>query len=189
MRTVLVSWCLIGLMSAAPMMPALAEETDGWSHFTWDVSHELAVMKQTPKPAAAATKPGSAAPLLQIDTLYELKLAPQAAVTYSAKPAKPTLNDSAQGGVIRFHIEQAGVYRISLTSGHWIDVVDGDQFVKSKDFQGSRGCARPHKIVEFDLPAHKDLVLQLSGSADASVTLAITRVAQPAPPVPTPGAH
>jgi hypothetical protein len=170
------------MVSAASIAPTLADETEGCSHFTWDVSHELAVMKQAPKSVTAATKAGAGAPLLQLDTLYELKLAPQSGVTYSAKPAKPTLNDSAQGGLVRFHIEQPGVYRISITSGHWIDVIEGDQFVKSKDFQGSRGCARPHKIVEFDLPGHKDLLLQLSGSTDASVTLAIT-------PVAAPGAH
>jgi hypothetical protein len=189
MRTVvLLSWCLITAASAACVAPAVADEVEGCSHFTWDVSHELAVMKQTPKPITAATKPGSETPLLQVDTLYELKLAPQGAVTYSAKPAKPTLDDSAQGGLVRFHVEQPGLYRISITSGHWIDVIEGEQFIKSKDFQGSRGCARPHKIVEFDLPAHKDFVLQFSGSTDPSVTLAITPVAAPAPAA-APAAH
>jgi hypothetical protein len=125
---------------------------------------------------------------LLVDTLYELKLAPQGTVTYSVKPAKPTLDDSTQGGFVRFHVAQSGLYRISITSGHWIDVIEGEQVIKSKDFQGSRGCARPHKIVEFDLPAHKDLVLQLSGSTDPSVTLAITPVAGPAP-VAAPAAH
>jgi hypothetical protein len=180
MRTVLLSLCVISVVSAASIAPTFADETDGCSHFTWDVSHELAVMKQTPKSVTAATQAGAGTPQLQLDTLYDLKLAPQCGVTYSAKPAKPTLNDSAQGGLVRFHIEQPGVYRISITSGHWIDVIEGDVFVKSKDFQGSRGCARPHKIVEFDLPGHKDLLLQLSGSTDASVTLAITPVATPA---------
>ena len=179
MRTVLLSWCLLLAASAACMAPALADETEGCSHFTWDVSHELALMKQTPKSITAATQPGSGTPLLQVDTLYELKLAPQGSITYSAKPAKPALDDSAQGGIVRFQVRKSGLYRISITSGHWIDVIEGDQPVKSKDFQGSRGCARPHKIVEFDLPAHKDLILQLSGSTDALVALAITPVAAP----------
>jgi hypothetical protein len=181
MRTVLLFWCLISAASAACMAPALADETESCSHFSWDVSHELAVMKQTPKVITAATKPGTGTPLLQVDTLYELKLAPQGAVTFSAKPAKPTLDDSARGGLVRFHVEQPGLYRISITSGHWIDVIEGEQLIKSKDFQGSHGCSRPHKIVEFDLPAHKDLVLQLSGSKDPSVTVAITPVAASAP--------
>lgn len=188
MRTVLLSWYLISAASVACMARALADELESCSHFTWDVSRELAVMKQTPKPITAATKPGTGTPLLQVDTLYELKLAPQGAVTYSAKPAKPTLDDSAQGGLVRFHVERPGLYRISITSGHWIDVIEGEQLIKSKDFQGSRGCARPHKIVEFELPARKDLVLQLSGSTDPSVTLAITPVAVPVP-VAAPAAH
>ena len=188
MRTVLLSLCLLGAASAACMAPAFADETEGCSHFTWDVSHELAVMKQAAKPITAATRAGAGTPLLLVDTLYELKLAPQGTVTYSVKPAKPMPDDGAQGGLVRFHIEQPGLYRISITSRHWIDVIEGEQVIKSKDFQGSRGCARPHKIVEFDLPAHQDLVLQLSGSTDPSVTLAITPVAGTAP-VTAPAAH
>jgi len=52
---------------------------------------------------------------------------------------------------------------------------DGEQRVKSANFQGARGCERPHKIVEFDLPAGKDLTLQLGGAPDPSVLVAITR--------------
>jgi hypothetical protein len=159
---------------------AIAADADGCAHFTWDVSHELAVMKQPPQAIVAATKPGPQAPLLEVDKLYELKLSAQGGVTYAAKPAKPTLSDSSQGGLVRLHVAKAGLYRISITSGHWIDVVDGDHFVKSKDFQGSRGCERPHKIVEFDLPADTDLILQFSGSTDSTVVMAITAVSSPA---------
>ena len=175
-RTAMLCCCLLSLGCAALATPAFADDADGCSHFSWDVSHELKVMKQTAAPVTAATQPGHV-PLIQIDELYELKLSPQSAVTYSAKPAKPTLNDSAQGGLVRFHVDKAGLYRVSITSGHWIDVVDGEQTVKSKDFSGSRDCPRPHKIVEFELPANKDLVLQFSGSTDSSVVTAITPVA------------
>jgi hypothetical protein len=180
-RTAILRRCLLSLCCAALVAPAFADDADGCSHFSWDVSHELKVMKQTAAPVTAAIKPGAQAPLIQIDKLYELKLSPQASVTYSAKPAKPTLNDSAQGGLVRFHVNHAGLYRVSITSGHWIDVVDGEQLVKSKDFSGSRQCARPHKIVEFELPADKDLVLQFSGSTDSSVVAAITPVAASLP--------
>ena len=175
MRAVLLSWCL-GLSSLVCTTSALADEADGCAHFRWDVSHELAVMKQAPKPLTAATKPGAAAPHLEVDKVYELKLAAQSAVTYAVQPAKPTLDDSAQGGLVRFHTGPAGFYRISITSGHWIDVVDGAQAVKSKDFQGARGCERPHKIVLFELPGERDLILQLSGAAESPVLVAITPV-------------
>lgn len=166
----------LALLGAAPLS---ADEVDG-CHFVWDVSHELAVMKQTPQAVMAAVKSGPDAPLLQVDKLYDLKLSGQSGVTYAVKPAKPTLNDSIQGGVARFRLDKAGTYRISITTGHWIDVVDGSQVIKSRDFTGARGCARPRKIVEYDLPAGKDLTLQLSGSSDASVLLTITPVSGPA---------
>ena len=160
---------------------ALATDADGCAHFKWDVSHELTVMKQAPQALAAATKRDSKVPLLKLDKLYELKFSPQAAVMYSAKPAKLTLNNSAQGGLVRFRVDRDGLYRISISSGHWIDVVDdGDHLVNSKDFQGSHDCQRPHKIVEFALPAGKGFILQFSGSADPSVLMAITLVNTPA---------
>jgi len=177
MRTAILSLCL-----AAWATSALADEADGCKKFNWDVSHELTVMKQTPAVVTAGTKPGAQAPLVKVDKLYELELAPQTGVTYSAKPMKPTLNDSAQGGLVRFHTDRAGLYRVSITTGHWLDVVDGDQPIKSKDFSGSRECPRPHKIVEFELPANKDLVLQFSGSTDLSVIASITPVAAPPSP-------
>jgi len=176
MRIAILSLCLAGLATTA-----LADETDGCKKFSWDVSHELTVMKQTPAPVTAATKPGAQALLVKVDKLYEIKLSPQAGVTYSANPAKPTLNDSAQGGLVRFHTDKAGLYRVSITTGHWLDVVNGDQLIRSKDFSGSRECPRPHKIVEFELPANKDLVLQFSGSTDTSVIASITPVAASSP--------
>jgi hypothetical protein len=169
---------LAGLLIAAA--PALASETDGCNHFTWDVSHELAVMQQSPQAVTAAIKPGDGAAELQPDRLYELKLAPQGGVTYLLAPGKPTLDDSAQGGLVRFRVPTAGVYRVSLTTGHWIDVVADGQFIKSKDFQGSRGCERPHKIVEFELPAAKELILQFSGGTSSNVLVSITAVGAPA---------
>jgi hypothetical protein len=73
---------------------------------------------------------------------------------------------------------QAGRYRVSISSDHWIDVLDGTQLMSSRDFQGQHGCQRPHKIVEFDLPADRDLTLQFSGSTDAHVIVAITAVSK-----------
>lgn len=156
---------------------AVAAEVDGCTKFTWDVSHELAVFKGTPQPVSAGTKAGKDAPQLKLDQVYELKLATQTGVTFALQPGKPTLPDNAQAGVFRFHTEKAGRYRVGITSGHWIDVVDGDKLIRSRDFQGARGCERPHKIVEYELPAGRDLTLQLSGGTEATVIVAVTAVA------------
>jgi len=62
-----------------------------------------------------------------------------------------------------------------LDQPFWIDVVAGSQLLTSKDFQGVPGCNAPHKIVEFDLPATSDLVLQISGASAAVLRLTLTR--------------
>jgi molybdate transport system substrate-binding protein len=104
---------------------ARAADTDPCSRFIWDVSRELAVMKQAPRAVAAAVKPGADVPRIEPETLYEVKLADQSAVTFVAKPGKPTLNDGAHAGFVQFRVEKAGRYRVSITSGHWIEIVAG----------------------------------------------------------------
>jgi hypothetical protein len=167
---------LIGTALALGGGSARADDTDGCAHFKWDVSRELAVMQQSPQ-AIAAGKGADSTVQMQSERLYELKLAPQNAVTYAVVPGKPTLDDSAHGGLVHFRVTMPGVYRVSLSTAHWIDVVADGQLVKSRDFQGALGCERPHKIVEFELPAGKDLVLQVSGATAPSVLVAITAVA------------
>jgi hypothetical protein len=172
MKSKLPSLLLLGLLTQV----AIAAEPDPCTKFTWDVSHELAVAKQTPQALSAATKPGKEIPQLQLDKLYELKLSAQSGVSFVLTPGKPTLPDGAQAGLVHFHTEKAGRYRVGITSGHWIDVVDNGKLIKSRDFQGARGCERPRKIVEYELPAATDLTLQLSGSPDATVILSVTAV-------------
>jgi hypothetical protein len=166
----------IVLLACLAGRAALAADADPCTKFTWDVSHELAVAKQTPQAVTAAVKPGTGVPQLQLDKLYELKLGAQSGVTFALTPGKPTLPDGAAAGLARFHTDKAGRYRVSITSGHWIDIVDHGKLIKSRDFQGARGCERPHKIVEYELPGGSDLTLQLSGSPDAAVILSVTAV-------------
>jgi hypothetical protein len=171
MRILAAAWILLA-------GPVAADDADGCTKFSWDVSHELAVMKQ-PAQGVTAALGTTDVPALQTEHLYEVKLSPQGTVSYLLPPDKAARDDSAQGGLVQFRVPTAGVYRVSLSSGHWIDVVAGGKFVRSRDFQGSRGCERPHKIVEFELSADSPLTLQLSGAAANSVLLAITAAAAP----------
>ncbi len=147
----------------------------GCDSFTWDVSHELAVLDKPAKPITAGTN--AKKPVhLDFDQRYAVKLVPQGSVHFAVKPSKPMLDDGAQAGIFAFHTPKAGRYRVSITTGHWLDVVDGGNLVVSRDFQGQRGCEKVHKIVEFELSGNKDFLLQLSGGTDASLGIAITQV-------------
>jgi hypothetical protein len=173
------------LLAGFMYQSASAADVDGCTRFKWDVSRELAVMKQTPQSISAATQPGQNLPQLNVGTLYSLKLADEAQVTFAAGPARENRAPGARAGLVQFRVKKAGRYRVSITSGHWVDVVDGVQLVPAVDFQGHVGCERPRKIVEFDLPAEHPLTLQFSGSSDSEVVMAITAAASAA----SPGAH
>jgi hypothetical protein len=164
------------LLSGVLCQAAGAADVDACTRFKWDVSRELAVMKQIPQAITAAIRPGADVPQLNAGTLYSLKLADQAGVTFVAGPAKASVVPGAHAGLVGFAVKTAGRYRVSITSGHWVDVVDGVQLVPSVDFEGHVGCERPRKIVEFDLPAQRTLTLQFSGSSDSEVIMAITAV-------------
>jgi len=169
---------LVALLSSVAMAQQPPAKT-GCDAFTWDVSRELAVLGQsatTVKGGKGGTEP---AVRLEVGKHYVAHLAPQSEVQLAAKPGKPMLDDGARAGVFTFHVAEAGSYRVSITSGHWLDVVDGGNVVASRDFQGQRGCERVHKIVEFELSGDRDMVLQLTGGTVENVGIAITAVAKP----------
>jgi hypothetical protein len=153
----------------------MQEGQGGCDSFSWDVSHELDVLGKPAKPLAAGTD-GKKPVHLDLDQHYAVKLAPQSTVKFALKPGKPMLDDGAQAGIFSFHTPKAGKYRVSITSGHWLDLVDGALLVVSQDFQGQRGCEKAHKIVQFELSGNKDFVLQFSGATQSSVDVAITQV-------------
>jgi hypothetical protein len=167
------------LMAGVLCQSAAAADAEGCKHFKWDVSRELAVMQQPAQAITAAAAPGAHLPLLDVGTLYSLQLADQSGVTFAVGPAKTRSVPGAHAGLAQFRVKKAGHYRVSITTGHWVDVVDGAQLVPSVDFQGHVGCERPSKIVEFDLPAQRTLTLQFSGASDSEVMMAITAVATP----------
>jgi hypothetical protein len=165
-------WCaamLAGLM--APAVPA----ADACAQFKWDVAREHALFQQ-PASAVDGAAALAGAPLLQTGTLYDLSLQPQDGVHFVHAPGKKMITDGAYAGLARFKVEQAAHYRVSLGTPLWVDVVDGGQLVATADFGGSPGCDTPHKVVEFALPAGRELVLQVSAGTARDVKLSITAI-------------
>lgn len=164
------------LACAFVAMPLCAKEPcDG---FAWDVKAERALFASAGQ-SLAAGKDLSEAPSIAAQTMYTLALAPQGDVHFALTPGKKMLTDGAYAGMVRLRVATAGVYRVSLDQAFWIDMVSGQQLLSTVDFQGSPGCNAPHKIVEFNLPADTDLVLQLSASTQGSVRVSVTRTTSP----------
>jgi hypothetical protein len=149
-----------------------AQADDRCGEFKWNVTQERSLFAGSARPVMAA-RDGTAPPALVPAQLYDVTLSPQADVHFPQTPAKKVSVDGAFGGIARVHVAQAGLYRISLDVGAWVDLVDQNKLLPTNDFVGQQGCDAPHKIVQFDLHTG-DLVLQLSGSSNQHVHLTIT---------------
>lgn len=153
-----------------------AHEAGECTAFTWDISRELAAMRAPARPATASLQPKI--DLVRIDegVHYSTALQPQGAVTFVAPPGKKARAEKPTAGLLFFRTPRAGLYRISLNSRHWIDVVDGARSIESRDHQGRSQCKLLHKVVEFEIPAERLLTIQLSGDDAATVDFVITAV-------------
>jgi hypothetical protein len=163
---------LLGLCIAAS---ALAHDPPdaGCGAFSRDVAPELATMRLPALPENAQSH--GPFPQLLIGKHYALSLLAQDQLKFRVKPGHQARAESPRGGAFEFTVAAAGRYRVSITSRHWIDIVDGQTVVTSLEHFGP-GCELVHKIVEFELPAGRPLTLQLSGQDDAIIGLAITPV-------------
>jgi hypothetical protein len=136
-----------------------------------EYANEIGVMRS---PASSIGAPASASPVpLELGRRYAISLDDQHKLKFRKEPGRASRGANARGGVFSFRTGAAGIYRVSLTSRHWIDLIDGDSLVESRRHFGP-GCALIHKIVEFELPAERQILLQLSGREDVTVGLAIT---------------
>jgi hypothetical protein len=165
-------------MTIASGLAAHEPASGGCGAVSRDVAHELTVMKSVAIPMTA--EPGGAGqPSLALDKHYALNLVAQDKLRFAVKPGRASRAAAPRGGTFQFEVPITGRYRVSLTSRHWVDVVDGGAAIESADHFGP-GCDVLHKVVEFDLTAGRKLTLQLSGQDDAIIGLAITA----SPPAP-----
>lgn len=157
-----------------PFAPMHARADDPCAAFSWDVHHERDLFRGQPVDLASG-RAAADAPVLTPDRLYELELRAQPEVSFSAPPSRTWPQEATYAGLARLTVDTAGVYRFALDQPGWVDVVVGGSVLQSRDTQGRVGCSTPYKIVEFNLPAGKPLVLEYSASVTPSIKVTVTR--------------
>jgi hypothetical protein len=168
---------LAALLLAAPLR-AQDHTGEGCAAFTWNLTREFAAMRTPANLLAASADPRVNPVRLKEGQHVTATLSPQGSVTFAAPPARQRKTANATAGLLFFKSGVAGRYRISLSSHHWIDVLDGGKSIDSLSHEGRSGCELLQKVVEFELPANRDLVIQLSGDDAATVGVVITAVAK-----------
>jgi len=162
---------ILGLFLCGALTPAEGHTDEGCADFSWDVSRELDILRRPAKSVERDT--------VVVGEHYSVRLAPQAGVQFVVAPEREARSTEPRAAVLRFRATRPGRHRVAITSRHWIDMVVDGAIVKSVDHQGRADCKLLHKVVEFDLPAGRELTLQLSGQDDAVIGLAITGPAAP----------
>ncbi|HLW25774.1 MAG TPA: hypothetical protein VKT22_15570 [Steroidobacteraceae bacterium] len=155
------------------VLAGLAGAEEPCPGFNWDVSAEHALFMTAPA-AEVAGKDRASAPTVAPGRLVQLQLAPSAAVSFAATPGRSGATEDSYAGLALLAVAHSGAYRVSVNQNLWIDVVVQGRLVPPLDYEGSRSCDTPHKIVVFHLAAGKPLVLQFSGAAQSAVRVTVT---------------
>ena len=67
----------------------------------------------------------------------------------------------------------AGVYKVTLSAGGWIDLVQDGKSLKAVNFSDATGCANARKSVKFRLAA-EPATLQLTGVGAPDVSIIVS---------------
>src|SRR4029077_20109655 len=103
-----------------------------------------------------------------------LALVPLAEAKLPMAPERaPKSNESFAGFIQSPDPEKPGIYKITLSSGGWIDVVQDNHRLKSTAASGATGCDGVRKSVKFDLAA-APFVVQISGIEANTIGLVIS---------------
>jgi hypothetical protein len=153
--------------------PAAAEDlSSSCQAHGWDMGSEISAFKSTAENVAAGAALG-ALPPLELGVLYVLKLRPQTDVTYLQASSKKSLVQAPLGGMTSFAIAKPGVYRITIDSPLWVDVVGPDGTVAPSAFTGWHDCRLFRKSVEYTLQGPESYVLQVSEATPELVRIVI----------------
>jgi hypothetical protein len=88
----------------------------------WDMAAEIA-RSRAPRKTSRREARSASLPPLELGVLYVLKLRPQTEVSYLQASNKKSLVQAPLGGLTSFAVAKPGVYRITVDSPLWIDVV------------------------------------------------------------------
>jgi hypothetical protein len=148
--------------------PVVAQEPVGCDKFKWPLDHERALLAKASQVASGGEieKPLAAAAIVTLVPFADANL-PMAP---SRLPKSP---DSYAGFVRVAALPKPATYRITLSQGAWIDVVQDGHEVKSGAFSGATGCEGVRKSVKFELTG-TPFIVENSGTMAQAIAIVVT---------------
>ena len=155
------------LVAGLPSL-ATADEPAGCAGFKWSLDRERTALAATGKPAIAN---GGA---LAYEVAATLKLAPIGEAGLQHAPERPLKLAQSFAGHFKLPIpSRPGVYKVTIASAGWIDVLDNGEFLHPKGYSGALGCEGARKSIKFELPP-RPLEIQVSGVWDDTLSLIVS---------------
>jgi hypothetical protein len=158
------------ILSGGGMAAAGAADCSG---FRFDVSKELKVFSGKPRDVAATAAANSGA-AIDVNQVYAVKLTDQSKVSFATTPGKSTVADGSYAGLLRITSPRTQTIRVTATEAAWLDVVSGGKLVESTRHTGSGNCNVLRKVVEFNVAPDQPVTIQVSGSTEQQIKLAVT---------------
>ena len=157
------------LLLAALAAPAqAAEEPSGCDKFKWPIERERAALTAPDRAKLTSGNELAAIPSSGVT----LALVPPADAKLPMPPERAPKEGTFAGFASFKDPPKAGIYTISLSSGAWIDVIQGGHFLKPRAFSGATDCEGIRKTMKYEL-APSPFVLQISGAKDEQISIAI----------------
>ncbi len=155
------------LVAGLPSL-ATADEPAGCAAFKWPVDRERAALAATSQPAIA--NGGE----LAYEVAATLKLAPLGEAGLQHAPERASKSAQSFAGHFKLPIpSRPGVYKVTIASAGWIDVLDNGAFLHPKGYSGAVGCEGARKSIKFELPA-RPVEIQVSGVRDDTLSLIVS---------------
>jgi hypothetical protein len=147
---------------------AAAAEPSGCDKFAWPLAREQQLLG-TPQPVRDGAE-------LDRDAgqAVSVKLLPLEAAKLPFAPEHQPKKASAFFGYLRFgKASSARSYKVTLSEGAWIDMVQDGHFLKPTAFSGATDCPHLRKSVKFEVgPA--PFILQLSDAPTEAIAVVMT---------------
>ncbi|HEY0223031.1 MAG TPA: hypothetical protein VGC38_00790 [Pseudolabrys sp.] len=161
--------CFLVLVALLIAAPALAQEPVGCDKFKWPLNQEKALL--------ASAKPVESGGDVQqsLAAAVTVTLVPFADAKLPTPPSRAPKSPDSYAGFVRVPSPpKAGTYRVTLSQGAWVDVVQDEHAVKSGAFSGATGCEGVRKSVKFDLTA-TPFIIELSGTTAHAIGVVVTQ--------------
>lgn len=174
MKLIPIALCVVLAGPAAAQRP-MNEMQGDCSNYATKLDREFELWAKPAQPATAVVAARDDAPLIAMDSRHDIRLARHDAVTFATAPEQNRGGPDRFSGIARFTVPASGSYRVSASSGLWVDVVDGGKVIKSSTFEMQTKCTTIFKTVTYRLEAGRQYLLQLNGNRSDRVDLLVTR--------------